>query len=257
MRLGPIPVFLALAVFSQVAQCQVSLSQGDSPVLILTYTCHPAQRLALREHMTSVGREHLEQFKAKGILSGYRILMSRYVDNENWDMLVALWFKDGAALAKWREVESQYPAGLAAPALPVVSSVSTTPADLVRSNPRPDPNPRHVYLVIPYEYKVSTSEYVDYLDGYVLPQLDGWVAEKNLAHYEIYIARYGASRAWSALLVLEYNDDQALDDRNLIVAKVRDRLKENSSWKSLAEGKQNVRLEKQAVVSDELPPLGK
>jgi hypothetical protein len=33
---------------------------------------------------------------------------------------------------------------------------------------------------------------------------------------------------------------------------VRERLKENPSWKSLAEGKENIRLEKQAVVSDEL-----
>jgi|SRR5580704_11651045 hypothetical protein len=257
MRLRLIPIFFVLVVCRQLVQCQAGAREAGSTSLVLTYTCQPAQRLALHEHMASVGRERLEQFKARGVLSSYRILFSRYVDNENWDMMLTLRFKDGAALAKWREVESQSPAGLTAPALAMVTSVSTTPVDLVRSNPPPDVGRGHVFLVIPYEYKVSTSEYVQYLDGYVLPQLDGWVAEKNLGHYEVYLARYGASRPWSALLLLEYTDDQALDDRSRIVAKVRDRLKENPSWKSLAEGKQNVRMEKQAVVSDELAPLGK
>jgi hypothetical protein len=174
------------------------------------------------------------------------------VDNDNWDMMLIVSFKDGSALARWRKVENQNPAALGGTALTTISSVSTTPADLVRNNPLPNSESGRVFLVIPYEYKVSTSEYVRYLDGYVLPQLNGWVDEKNLAHYEVYIARYGASRPWSALLVLEYTDEEALASRNLIVAKVRERLKENPSWKSLAEGKENVRVEKQAVVSDEL-----
>ncbi len=38
------------------------------------------------------------------------------------------------------------------------------------------------------------------------------------------------------------------------MAKVRDKLGGNPSWKAFAESKQNLRVEKQAVVSDELRP---
>ena len=100
MRLRLIPVFLVLVVCSQVVQCQAGASEAGSTALILTYTCQPAQRLALREHMASVGHERLEQFKAQGVLTSYRILFSRYVDNENWDMMLTLWLWKSLAEGK-------------------------------------------------------------------------------------------------------------------------------------------------------------
>lgn len=252
MRLRVVLLLSVILLCGTVTQGQLRPPEQWKTGLILTYRCQPSQRLTLREHMASAGLQRLEQFRANGILSSYRVLFSRYVDNDSWDMMLIVLFQDDAAQARWRDVESESPAALANMALTKVDSVSTTPADLVVSNAPSGLHPRPVFLVIPYDYKVSTSEYLHYLDGYVIPQLDNWVTEKNLSHYEVYIARYGASRPWSALLVLEYIDEQALASRNRVIARVRERLKENPAWKSLAEGKENIRLEKQAVVSDEL-----
>jgi hypothetical protein len=252
MRLRFVPFLSVILFCGHVVQGQVRPPEQWKTGLILTYRCKPAQRLALREHMASAGLRRLEQLSANGILSSYRVLFSRYVDNDNWDMMIIVLFPDQAAQTRWCKVESESPAALAGVALTMVDSVITTPADLVMSNAPVGLHPGSVFLVIPYDYKVSTLEYLHYLDGYVMPQLDNWVAENNLAHYEVYIARYGASRPWSALLVLEYADEEALALRNRVIARVRERLKGNPSWKSLAEGKENIRLEKQAVVSDEL-----
>jgi hypothetical protein len=54
------------------------------------------------------------------------------------------------------------------------------------------------------------------------------------------------------LLVLEYNNDQALGMRESIVAKVRARLKEDPQWKALSDNKKRIREEKQAVIADPL-----
>jgi hypothetical protein len=250
MRL--VPLLSVILFCGHVIQGQVRPAEQWKTGLIMTYKCKPFERLALREQMASAGLQRLEQLTANGILSSYRVLFSRYVDNDNWDMMLIVLFRDKATQARWREVESESPAVLTGIALTKVDSVSTTPGDLVMSNAPSGVHPGSVFLVIPYDYKVSTSEYLHYLDGYVRPQLDSWVAENNLAHYEIYIARFGASRPWSALLVLEYNDEEALASRNRVIARVRERLKENPAWKSLAEGKENIRVEKQAVVGDEL-----
>jgi hypothetical protein len=226
--------------------------QGSPKVLVITYKCRPVQRIRLRNYMTSNGLAQIENFKTMGILTGYRVLFSRYVDSDNWDMMLIVSLSDGAALNGWREVEMHLPAGLSEQALETVVSVSTTPADLTRSDALPDARPHPVFLVIPYDYTVSTPEYARYLDGYVIPQLEGWHERKILSHYEIFIARYGAARPWSALLLLQYADEGALGARDRVSQSVREKLSANPSWKTFADNKDTVRAEKQAVVSDEL-----
>jgi hypothetical protein len=226
--------------------------EGAPKNLVLTFKCQPDKRPALRAYMVDTGLKQLGKWKNQGILDDFRVFFSRYTDNDNWDMMLILSFPDAKSLSRWKEIEKASPAGLAAPSLALVSFVSTTPADLSRSNfPRSD-NPKTVFLVIPYDYTVSTDEYLRYLDGYVTPQLDGWHEEKALQHYDIFIARYGTARPWSALLVLQYASDEALGSRERVAAKVRSRLKEDSTWEAFAESKQKVRIEKEAIVSDEL-----
>jgi len=109
-----------------------------------------------------------------------------------------------------------------------------------------------VFLVIPYEYLVPVNEYLQYLDDYTLPQLDGWMQEGVLARYDIYLARYPVGRPWQSLLVLEYKDDRALAARDATVARVREKLKDNPKWKAISDNKKNVRNERQPVVADPL-----
>jgi hypothetical protein len=226
--------------------------EGAPKTLILTYKCAPAQRLALRAYMSRTGLKQLEQWKNDGILKGYRVLFSRYVDNDNWDMMTFLSFLDSASLPRWSGVEKNSPAGLSLSALATVASVSTAPADLTRSNFPASVDPGSVFLVIPYDYTVSTNEYIRYLDGYVVPQLNGWHEQGVLTHYDIFMARYGTARPWSALLLLQYANEEALGARDQVVAKVRDSLKNDPSWKAFAESKQSVRVEKEATIGDEL-----
>ena len=258
MRRRAICVSLLFVAFSFCARPSAGQGdpreQGSPKSLILTYKCSPSQRVALRKYMSQTGLANLDDFKAHGFLSAYRLLFSRYVDNDNWDMMLIVSFRDESSLDHWRDVERQSPAGLSVETLARLTSVSTTPADLLRNSLPAVDDRRSVFLVIPYDYTVSTPEYVRYVDGYVIPQLEGWRDELVLAHYELYLVRYGASRPWSSLLLLQYVDSEALGARDRIVAKVREKLKENASWKAFADNKQSVRIEKQAIISDELKP---
>jgi hypothetical protein len=243
-------VFLNLGWLNPVSAAPPDSS--NSTTLILTVKCPPSQRVALRRYMLDTGLSKLDKWKVERVLDGYLALFNRYVDNENWDLMLLISFRDAASLSRWRDLETQSPAVFPPELLSHVNSISTTPSDLVRGNsPIPD-NQQAVFLVIPYDYTVSTSEYLRYVDGYVVPQLEGWQEQRVLSHYEFYLARYGASRSWSSLLILEYASEGALLSRSAAVAKVREKLKENQAWKAFADNKQSIRTEKQAVIADEL-----
>ena len=109
-----------------------------------------------------------------------------------------------------------------------------------------------VYLVIPYSYSVTAPAWLQYVDDYVTPQFNGWMDESVLTKYEMYTQRYTAARPWDALIVLEYKDDESLGQRERVMAKVRQRLLANPKWKAIADNKQSIREEKEAVVADEL-----
>jgi hypothetical protein len=133
-----------------------------------------------------------------------------------------------------------------------ITAVETYPADLVRHRV-PDAAPLHpVYLAVPYAFSVPTSAYLKYFDDYVRPQLDGWSREGVLSGSGLYLQRYTAARPWDGFLVLQYKDDASLGLREKIIARVRQELQSNPTWKALAESKQNIRVEKQAVIADDL-----
>jgi hypothetical protein len=192
--------------------------------------------------------------RAAGELDSYHVLLSRYVDSGGWDVMILLNFKCPAELARWRSVEAITPAGLGSDALELVSAVETAPCDLIRS--RTDTSgvadTAPVYLIVPYDYLVSTDEYRAYVDGYVVPQVDGWISEGALSSYGVYLARYGAGRSWSSLLVLTYRGDEGLGRRDAVTRKVRAQLASDTTWRSFADHKANVRVEKQAIIADEL-----
>jgi hypothetical protein len=93
---------------------------------------------------------------------------------------------------------------------------------------------------------------LQYVDDYVLPQFDGWMREGILTRYQLFMQRYTAARPWDSLIVLEYKDDESLGLREKTVAKVRQELQSNPAWKALNENKQSIRVEKEAVIADQL-----
>jgi hypothetical protein len=221
--------------------------------LVITYHTLPANRIALRKAMLDGGLEQFAGYKRQGVLTDYHVYFNRYVDSDNWDMLALVTLAPGDGTGRWKKIEAEHPAGLTEDALRLTTAINTTPSDLLRTNSRPEKDGKPpVYLIVPYDYLVSLAEYLKYVDGYVLPQLDGWMGAGILSRYGLYLSRYAAGRPWSALLVFEYADEEALGSRDVVMASVRAQLKNNPAWKAISDNKQSVRSEKQPVVADQL-----
>ena len=78
-----------------------ALAQDTGPAaLVIAYRCAPAQRVALRQHKLSSGLRQFRCWREAGIVADYRVLFSRYVDTDNWDMLSLLTFSTYSGLEK-------------------------------------------------------------------------------------------------------------------------------------------------------------
>ena len=254
-RLLTTVLLLAAVVAAGMAQEPYSQSRTTGPrAIVIAYRCEPARRAALRERLVDSGVARFEGWKQAGILKDYHVLFNSYLDSETYDLLVLLTFGKYADVAKWREIERTMPGGLTNEDLKLVTSAVTYSVDGVRegSSKTRSKAGGGVFFVIPYDYLIATDDYVKYLDGYVIPQVDGWIAENVLANYSIYISRYSTSRPWGSLFVLEYRDSDAFGKREVTVAKVRERLKSNPAWLAASENKQKVRVEKQTLICEEL-----
>ena len=230
------------------------LSQGPLTLLI-AYKCKPRDRVKLRERMVNSEIVNFKKWQSEGLVKDYHVLFSRYLDTDNYDMFLLLMFDTYSNVSRWKEIEKTSPGGLSQVTLTLVVSATTYPLDLIRSASLPQRRSSQkeaIFFVIPYDYSVPTDQYVRYLDGYVLPQMTGWMQEKVLSRYNIYLSRYAASRPWSSLFVLEYINDEAFGERESTMRKIRNELQGNPDWKAFSENKQSVRLEKEAVIADEL-----
>jgi hypothetical protein len=167
-------------------------------------------------------------------------------------MMLVVRFADPASLARWREVELKSPAILSGRGLAEVETVTTTPVSLARRSPPVEKSPTSVFLVIPYKVTAPAADYLNYFDGYVIPQLAGWREEKILVGYDLFVAQFPAGRTWSSMLLLQYTDENALAQREETIARIRSRLENNSAWKSFADTKASFRTEQQSVVAEEL-----
>jgi hypothetical protein len=220
------------------------------PGLVIFYHCDPQMRGDLREALKGGLSKRLEAMTRTGQVARFQVLMSRYVDSEGFDAAALIQFADLAGLSAWGAVELNSAAGLPPKGLHGVR-IQSVPVDLKRWAIAASPSiGRPTYLVVPYEYLVSKSEYLAYLDSYTLPQFAGWMEEGVLAEHQIYLAQYPAGRSWSALIVLAYRDDQALSRRESVTEKVRARLREVPEWKAVSDNKAKVRVEKAPVVAD-------
>ena len=221
--------------------------------LLVAYHTAPANREKLRNYMLTTGLKDFAQWKREGAIADYHVYFNRYIDSDNWDMLAVVTLAAENGTARWAKIEAGHPSGLGQNALELTTAIHTTVSDLMRTKSKPAKNGKPpVYLMVPYDYLVSVNDYIKYVDAYVLAQTDGWMQENVLSGYGFYLSRYPAGRPWSAMFVFEYTDEDGLGARDVTVAKVRERLKQNPEWKAIADNKHNVRNEKQPVVADEL-----
>lgn len=222
--------------------------------IVLTYHVAPAARVQARALFRARLLPHLAAMKNAGKLRDYELLANRYVDSAVWDFMLTLDFPSDAAFTAWRETEEAMPAGLSPDQLAITSAVETAPGTMVRASTEPGKG-APTYLIVPYDYLVSTDEYLRYVDGYVVPQLQGWADEKALQGFRLFLPRYAAGRTWSALLMLAYRGDEGLAARDTVVKKVRDHLAQTSpAWKAFSDSKANIRNERQPIVADVILP---
>ena len=257
-----VSVFAAALLVSVVAFAQETADTAERNSgpknLVITYRVEPAKRPALRQYMLKEGVSRFENWKKQGVLADYRILFNRYNDSETYDMMAILNFKTYADVQKWTAIEQESPGGLTAEALTFIKPQNTFAMDVIwRGTVKPPVPPRGktVFFLIPYDYYPHTiDEYVKYVNAYVIPQISGWLDKRNIANYGIYVNRYPTSRAWKVLFVLEYMDPESFGAREKTMADVRAVLKNNPEWKTVADSKLNMRVEKETVVADELLP---
>jgi hypothetical protein len=248
-------LLIAAAVSS--AQEPYSKLRATGPLtLAIAYRCNPDQRANLRQRMVAGGVARFERWKNDGVFENYHILFNSYLDSETYDMLTLLTFSKYSDGDRWREIERTMPGGLSQDILPLITSAVTYSLDGLRqasSNTAPKRG-QSVFFLIPYDYVVSTDDYVKYLDTYVIPQVTGWIGEGVLGSYTIYLSRYSTSRPWGSLFVLEYRDWEAFGKREATVAKVREKLKSNPPWLAASENKQKIRVEGRTMIAEELLP---
>jgi len=164
-------------------------------------------------------------------------------------------FTSDAGIQKWEEIETTAPAGLDPEAAKLITSGTTYMADLVNHQEAPEQSGtgKPVYLVVPYTIDPnSPDDYVKYAQGYVIPQLQGWMKAGVLAQWNLFVSRYAAPRPWQAVLVLKYRDQTAFGKRDTVMAKVREELAQNAEWKAISDSKHKMRTELRAVLAEEL-----
>lgn len=230
--------------------------KGEGPAkLFLTYRCKPEKRAAFRAHMAGPGVSEFEKWKREGTFKDYLILFTSYVNAATWDMLVRLDFDKYADTQRWEAVERTMPGGLSAEALALCSPVTAYLADLIWETAGPARDlAKTRYLVIPYQFHVGKPVYKNYFEAYVEPQMDGWIAEKAMSWWGVYLNQHNTGAPWDSLFLLEYTDPVGLARRDNVKEAVRKKLQENPAWKTVSDAKADFREEDQVVIAAPILP---
>ena len=262
-----IEAFMMTKYISAVAACIVTwvmtssvLAQGQAvggpTSILIAYRSEPANRPAFRTYLQKDMLARLAKLKSDGVLSSYLILFNPFTTAATWDAMTILRFTKYSDTQRWKQIERTQPGGLNAAGMRLAKPVDTYSADLPWEGQADDPGPEEdgVYYVIPYEY-ASADQYRKYVDGYVIPQVTGWMREGVLAGYRLFMNRYPVGRPWDSLFVLRYRNLESFGRRDEIVAKVRRTLVDNPEWKQLSDIKQTIRTESENTIAEALQPL--
>jgi hypothetical protein len=223
--------------------------------LFYSYRSLPENRPALRKYMETTGVAQFERWKSEGVFKDYLILFSSYVhiNSVPWDMLVRIDFESYADTDKWTEIERTMPAGLPAQILTLTSPENLNVGEtLAASGMGPRDDAKAVYDVSYYKFKVPLAAGKDFIQGYVMPQLDAFMHEKVLSGYGLYLNRYEGTD-WSYLILSEYADANAFDLRVANKSKIRSLL--DPAWKTLHEIKtEHIRDEPHGFIAVRILP---
>jgi hypothetical protein len=252
--------FTAFVVAAAAALLVSTQSRASEPTsggprnILISYRSEPADRPAFRAYLQGEGKAQLEKLQRDGALERYQILFNPFVTPGTWDAMTILTFKSYADTQRWKEIERTMPGGLTAKGLRLAKPIETDSADLTWSGGEVQADSHDsVYYIIPYEY-AAAGPYRKYVDGYVIPQLAGWLREGVLSSYRIFMNRYPVGPTWDALFVYQYRDLEAFGRREETVAKVRKTLVDDPAWKQLSDIKQTLRTESENTIAEAIAP---
>lgn len=224
--------------------------------VVIAYRSGIEDRPLLRREVLTRLVPRLEGWRRDGTISGYQLLFNSFVDSRTWDLLAILSFRNFDGIDRWREIERTSPGGLTRSELHLLAPSSEYLMDVVRRSPAAGSNARAgVFLVIPYVFSPTPLDrYLQYAQGYILPETDGWMRHGNISSYGLYVNRFYPDEPVQSLLVLEYRDFDALSHREAVVAQTRSELSADPGWKSWSDAKSagQIRKEKAAVIAEQL-----
>lgn len=248
------PWLFALALLALlIAAMPARASEDTGPTsLLITYRSTPANRPAFRDYLKGAGAARFEALKREGAIKSYELLFNWYTDASTWDAMAVIRFNSYADVARWKTLERSNPGGLDAQGLALAQPLLTASADLDwEEGTASAPGGSRVFYVIPYEYRAA-DEYRKYVDGYVIPQVKGWMREGILSRYRIFMNRYPVGDRWDALFIYEYKDLDSFGRREPTIAKVREPLRKEPAWAALNAIKTQIRSETENVIADDL-----
>jgi hypothetical protein len=252
----PLLFIALLPQWGSVAAAAENPVSGGPRQLLISYRSEPADRPAFRAYLKSHEAALLQKLQREGVLSGYQILFNPFVQPRTWDAMLVLGFNRFSDTRRWLDIEQRSPGGLDARGLKLAKPVSEYSADLIWQGDAADPGSTdgHIFYVIPYTYLTSVGQYKSYVDGYVVPQVQGWLKAGVLSRYRIYLNRYpvGDPDPWDALFVYEYRSLDDFGRREEALTAVRQALRSNPNWTKLSQTKSGLRTESENTIAEAL-----
>jgi len=259
LRIVALCVLIAAPFLPLFPPCGGSLRAAESVVtggpreILITYRAEPANRPAFRAYLQNTEAAQLDKLEREGVLRGYQILFNPFVQPRTWDAMTVLSFNRFADTRRWQEIERTSPGGLTAAGLKLAKPVGTYSADLGWEDAAPDGGPvkDRVFYVIPYTY-AALDQYRKYIDGYVVPQVQGWIKAGVLSRYGIYMNRYpvGDPEPWDSLFIYEYRDLESFGRRDETTAQIRAQLRTDPVWKQWSDIKSTIRTESENTIAE-------
>lgn len=245
-----ISVFILLG---QAASADTIPVEGGPHELVIQYRANAADRPAFRKYLLAALAPRLAALKRMGVLAHYQILFNPFVTPRTWDSLTILSFTHYSDTARWKQIERTMPGGLDAAGLKLATPIDTAAADLSWQGNAADAGDGKdaVFYVIPYEYNVL-DQYKKYMDGYLIPQVTGWIREGALADYHIYLNRDPVGPGWDSLFIYQYRNLDAFGRREEMTAKVRAPLRNDPAWKNWSDIKSTIRTESENTIAEKL-----
>jgi hypothetical protein len=248
-RMAPGGVALLAVIAMVPPACAQAEFQHGPKGLIISYRATAGHRGAFRKYLIGTTAARLGAMRAQGKLEAFEIYFSWYRQPAAWDAMVVLHFSTSAAVTQWNRIERTAPGGLGPAGLALAEPVTTEAVDLGWSKGDRPFNDGEVFYIIPYEYR-DAAEYRDFVNGYVVPQFDGWMREGALDGYQLYMNRYSVGPPSDSLFIQRYRDFAAFGQRQQILDKVRVSLRDNQTWQDWHKRKAGIRTESENSIAD-------